>query len=366
MPTYDSRRRPERRARRPQRRVRTVLASPLLLLLAAGCDFPTGLPKWDTQWLVPVRSTSFTVAQLLPTTVTTTADNSAFVVAVAPITIARSLATLCSACVAANGQVVAKPAFTTTVSDTLRLPADVAAATLAGGTVTVSITNGLNFDPIRPSATQRGSLTLTLTSGSATVGTLTLNGATDALAPSSTTTRSVTLAAGVPIAGRIAAVLAVSSPAGDPVRIDAGESFSVTVTPQTVRVSDVTVAVSGKSVAIQPVELKVNDIDQSLIDRVRAGALVLNIVNPFGVTGTLNLTIAGPGVTIRKQVQLGTGATTQRVPFTTDEIKSILGRSGVTFAATGPVSSAQPVKVTPSQAVQVNAQLELTLGSQGS
>ncbi len=365
MPTYDPRRRRERRARRPQCGVRAGLAT-VLLLLAAGCDFPTSLPKWNTQWLVPVRNTEFTVAQLLPTAVITTADNSAFVVSVAPITISRSLAALCAACVPVNGLVVAKPAFTATVSDTLRLPSDVAAATLAGGTVAVSIANGLDFDPIRPSATQRGTITLTLTSGSATIGTLTLNGATDVLPANSSLTRSVTLASGVPVSGKIAAVLAVSSPAGDPVRIDASETFSITVTPQTIRVSDATVAVSGKSVAIQPVELNVSDIDQSLIDRVQAGALVLGIVNPFGVTGTLNLTIVGPGVTIRKPVQLGTGATTQRVPFTTDEIKSILGRSGVTFTATGPVSSPQPVKVSPAQAAQVTAQLELTLGSQGS
>ncbi len=339
----------------------------LLLALAAGCDFPTSLPKWDTQWLVPVRTTSLPVTQLLPTSVGTSADGLSFVVSVAPITISRSLGELCSACGAVNGLIVPKPAFSASVSDTLRLPSDVAGATLVGGPMPSSISNGFNFDPIRPSATARGTLALTLSSGAATAGALTLSGATDSVPAGSTTTRAIPLTTGAAVTGKIAAVLAINSPAGDPVRIDAGQRFGVTVSPQTVRVSDVTVAVTGKSVSIQPVELSVSDIDQSLVDRVRAGALVLNIVNPFGVTGTLTMTISGPGVTIRKPVQLGTGSTTQRVPFTEDEIRSILGKSGVSFTASGSVNAAQPVKLTPSQAVQVTAQLELTLGStQGS
>ncbi len=335
----------------------------LLLALTAGCDFPTSLPKWDTQWLIPVQNTSLTASQLLPASVGTSADGLSFVVSVAPVTISRSLGELCGACNALSGLTVPKPAFTATVSDTLRLPADVAAATLGGGTVPVTISNGFGFDPIRPSATARGTLALTLSSGAATAGTLTLDGATDSVPRGSTSTRAVPLATGAAVSGKIAAVLSINSPAGDPVRIDASQRFSVTAAPQSSRVSDVTVAVNGKSVSIQPVNLSVSDIDQSLVDRVRAGTLVLNIVNPFGVTGTLTMIIAGPGVTIQKPIQLGSGSTTQRVPFTEDEIRSILGKSGVSFTAGGTVNAAQPVKLTPSQAVQVVAQLELTLGS---
>ncbi len=369
MPTYDPRRRPARGA--PGRfghvRLRRAPVPLLLLALAGGCDFPTSLPRWDTQWLVPVRSTSVTVGQLLPAGVSTSPDGSAFLVTMAPLTISRSLGELCSACTVLNGATVPKPAFTATVSDTLRLPSDVAGATLDVGTMPATISNGLGFDPIRPSATARGTVQLTLPSGLYTAGGLTLDGATDSLPAFSTSTRAISLAGGVAISGKIAAVLAVNSPAGGTVRIDTNQRFGVTMSPQAVRVLSVNVLVNGKSVSIQPVELNVGDIDQSLVERVRGGALVLHLVNTFNVTGTLTMTITGPGVTIRKPVQLGTGVTTQRVPLTEQELQSILGRSGVSLTASGAVNATQPVVLTPKSSVQVTAQLELTLGSnQGS
>ena len=116
---------------------------------------------------------------------------------------------------------------------------------------------------------------------------------------------------------------------------------------------------------IQAAQLNVSDIDASLVERVKAGALVLDITNPFGVTGPLTLRITGPGVNLTRSVQLGSGQTTQTVPFTQEEIQSILGRSGVTFSATGAVGATQAVKLAPSQVVQLNAQLELTLGPKG-
>ena len=361
MLLYAPRRCSPRRSRHlfPARTLRG--AWPVMLLVAGGCDVPTSLPKWDTQWLVPVENTSFPVTQLLPASVTMTADRSAFVVPVAPLTLTRPLAVLCGACGALSGQRVAKPAFTATLTDTLRLPSDVPAATLAGGAVVIAITNGFAFDPIRPGGLARGTVTVTLTSGGSALGTVALDGTVDALPPGGTVTRSVPLSA-APVAGRIVLTLTVISPAGEVVRIDPTERFALTATPQGLRMSDVTVSVTQKPVTIQAAQLNVSDIDASLVERVKAGALVLDITNPFGVTGPLTLRITGPGVNLTRSVQLGSGQTTQTVPFTQEEIQSILGRSGVTFSATGAVGATQAVKLAPSQVVQLNAQLELTLG----
>ena len=356
---------PRRRGVRPRgrRRLRATLrALPLLALLTGACDLPTSLPKWDTQWQIPVKSTTLSVGQLLPSNVTITSDKSAFQVAVQPVTFGRSLAQMCgAACVGASGQTVPKPAFTATFADTLRLPADLSQATLTGGTVGIAISNGLGFDPIRPSATARGTAVLTLTSGGTTVGTLTLDGNTDALPAHATTTRTLTLTGGV-VAGRIAVSLTLSSPAGDPVRIDANQQLNITATPQNVRLSDATVSVSQKPVSLQPVDLDVSDIDQSLVDHVKAGALLLTINNPFAVTGTMTLHITGPNVNISKPIQLTAGTTTQSVPFTQAEIQSILGKSGVSFTASGPLSASTAIKISPAQSASINAQLQLTLG----
>ncbi len=365
MPTYAPRRRPERWARgcSGHARVRLGSCASLLLVLAAGCDFPTSLPKWDTQWLVPIKSTSVPVGQLLPASVSTTADGSAFLVSVAPVTLVRTLAELCPDCAASNGQTVPKPAFTVTLADTLRLPSDVAGATLDASTIPATISNGLGFDPIRPGAAARGSLTLTLSSPPHTAGQLTVDGVTDSIPAGSTRAWEIALASGVAVGSAIPAVLVINSPAGSAVRLDTSQRFAVTISPQAVRVLAVNVPVNGTTVSIEPIELNLGEIDPSLVERVRGGALVLDIANSFGVTGTLTMTISAPGATIRKPVQLGTGSTTQRIPLTEQELQSILGKSGVTFTASGTVDAAQPVALTPSLTVQVNAQLELTLGS---
>jgi hypothetical protein len=334
-------------------------AAPMLALLAGACDYPTSLPKWDTQWLVPAKSTTLSPGQLLPANVTLASDNSAFLASVAPVTISRTLGELCAACV--NGQLAAKPFFTSTPTDTLRFPTGVSSATLAGGTVSISINNGLNFDPIRPGASARGSLQLTLTSGGSTVGTLTLDGNSDALPAGQTTTRTITLTAGA-VSGKITVSMTVTSPQGDPVRLDTSQHFNVTATPQSIRFSDVTVSVTQKQVSVQQQTMNFSDVDQSVIDRVKdPSSLVLTINNPFAVTGTLTINFINAATPVTKQLTLSSGTTTQRVSFTHQELQSLLGRE-VTLSATGTVNAAAAVKITPSQVVQINTQLELTLG----
>jgi hypothetical protein len=336
-------------------------ALPMLALLAGACDYPTSLPKWDTQWLVPSKSTTLSAGQLLPSSVTLASDNSAFLVSVAPVTISRSLGELCSACSGLNGLTTPKPPFNSTPTDTLRFPPEVSSASLAGGTVAIAINNGLGFDPIRPGVGARGTLQLTLTSGGTTVGTLTLDGNSDALPAGQTTTRTITLGAGA-VSGKITVLMAVNSPLGDPVRIDTNQRFSVTATPQAIRFSDVTVTVSQKAVTVNQQTMDFSDIDQAVIDRVKdPSSLVLTIANPFAVTGTLSLKFINAAQPLTKQVTLSGGTTTQKVSFTHQELQSLLGRV-ITLQATGTVNAATAVKITPAQVLQINTQLELTLG----
>jgi len=344
---------------RPGRRFRAAL----LALLLTGCDYPTASPQWYTEWLVPVKTTRLMPTQLLPATVSAVADGSAFQVAVAPTTLARSLGQLCSACGAFSGQNVPKPAFTATLADTLDLPASVSSAGLVGGTVSVAITNGFSFDPLRPSATARGSLTVTLTSGTTTVGTLTISGTDTALPAGTTLTRDVALSNGT-VTGGLVATLTLTSPAGDVVRVDPSQSFSVTVTPQPIRVTSVSVVVSQKTVSVQEATLDLSDVDQALIDRVHGGTLVVTVDNPYTVAGPLSLTISGGGLTspLTKALNLTAGRSTQRIDFTLPEIKSMLGHAGLLVRATGTVSAPAPVPVTPWQSVGITTELDLIVG----
>lgn len=346
-------------------RTRSVVrAAALLALLAGGCDYPTSSPKWYTEWLVPIKDTRLSGAELLPASVSTVADGSAFLVAVSPTTMTRTLGQLCGqVCVQGSGSSMPKPAFAASLVDTLDLPGGVSAATLVGGTVSVSVTNGFSFDPLRPSATARGSLTIALTSGTTTLGTLTLSGSDTALPPGTTLRRDLALGNG-PVSGGVLVTLTLTSPAGDPAWIDASQGLSVTATAGSVRVTSVAVVVNEKPVAVQPMPLDLSDVDQSLIDRVHGGTLVVKVDNPFPITGPMTLTINGGGLSapVRKTVAVLTGQSTQRVDFALPELQSILGRAGLEVRGDGVVSAATPVAVTPWQSVLITTQLDLIVG----
>src|SRR5438309_3732195 len=167
------------------------------LALLAACDFPTKAPNWDMTWNVPAKSTSISVNTFLPNGVSVTSAGNGFQVSVATVTITRTLAGDCPQCVAANGQTVPKPAFTSSGSGSATLPSGISSATLSGDTLFATIQNGYNFDPIRPGGGNNGFIVIEVKSGTATIGKDSLNGATSSLPAGSTTTRKIPLAGNV-------------------------------------------------------------------------------------------------------------------------------------------------------------------------
>src|SRR5262245_41544893 len=116
-----------------------ALVCALGALSLAACDIPTEPPKLDQRWIIPAKSTTIDVAQLLPTGVSLV--GSAFSVNVSPVTVSQTLATSCPACSAVNGLSAPVPAFSSNITSTVVLPANVSAATLSAGTVNLSIQN---------------------------------------------------------------------------------------------------------------------------------------------------------------------------------------------------------------------------------
>lgn len=352
------------RAPRRPRRVFSLLATPLVAGLGA-CDFPTELPKWDTIWVVPGEATTIAVSRLLPGSVQVVPGGTAFVLSLPSVNFSRTLGEICSACSAAQGLTVPKPAFTATLVDSIALPANVLSARLTGGEIGLRLSHTFSFDPIRPSATARGYVVVTVTSSTAT-GSVTLArdsiaGETTAFAPGTTLARTLSLATAT-INRPVTITVRVFSPAGDPVTINTSQGFSVTATPTQVQISEAQVRVANQSVSAQQVQLDL-DIDRGIADRVKGGALLLDMQNPFSVSGTLTLTFSTPNAVVRKQVQLQPGSNTTRVPFNEPEIRSILRDKPVQFAATGNLSApASGTAVRPSQVVTIRSRLEVTFG----
>lgn len=359
---------PRRRTPTRQVAVRRLLGRAALVGVVSaigGCDFPTSLPRWDTRWLVPARSTVLTVDQLLPANVVASTAGSTFQVVVAPVTFSRSLLDFCgAACLALQGATGPKPAFTASIADTLRLPSNVAGATIVDGSVSVALTNGFAFDPLQPGAGgPTGTIAVTISSGSTTVGTLTLSGTSERFAPGTTITRSVPLSPAA-VGNRLAIVVTLVSPAGDPVRVDTNERVTIVATSQGVHVSQVMAIVAARPVALRPFTVDLTSIDASIIDRVQGGALIVSMTNPFGVSGALTMTVSNAGMPISKPVDVRPGPTTQHIPLTRDEVKALLGRA-ITVNATGTLGAGTAVPLSAADTARVTTQLDLTFGTQG-
>lgn len=340
---------------------------PLLALLTslAGCEIPTDLPGVESRWIVPGEQTRFGVASILPGDVSLTSDSSAFVVAFDAQSFSETLGGLCAACQTADGLTVPKPPFVAEFEQAIEFPSEVSSIEVVDGQVQVSITNGLNFDPIRPGGGAKGTLTLTITDDADgdVLGTLVIDGFATAFAPGAVLDRTVDL---VPssVQGSIVATVGIDSPAGDPVTIDADLGVSVTATPDGITVSAVEIDVSGLSVDLDDVSLGVEDVDADVVDRIIEGGFVLDVANPFGVAADFQLSLTGPTIApIVKSVSIGHEPTsTVRVDFSGDELRSFMGHPDVMLSGAAVVDSgAGPVMVDPGEELVLSASLDLTL-----
>ncbi|MDB4898472.1 MAG: hypothetical protein JWN53_280 [Gemmatimonadetes bacterium] len=330
------------------------------LALLGACDIPSSSPLVDTRWTVPAPSTTISVGSLLPSGVTILADSSGFAVAVDPVSVIRALSQDCSACASANGLTVPKPAFTAQASAGTALPSDIASATLTAGTLAIALRNNYNFDPLRPSSTARGFVVFTVSSGATQLGRDSVNGATLALPPGGTLTRVIPLAGTVTGSAPVTVTVKLDSPAGDSVQMDASRTIGATATPSGIVVASASVVVAGRQVSATST-IDLSQVDSSVINHVESGSLLLDVANPFGVTGTLAVRFSAPGITpIDKSVPLAADSSSPSIAFTSAELRQLFGHL-VTITFSGPVSAAAPVTVSPKQAVVVTSHLDVNV-----
>lgn len=336
-----------------------------LCLPVVGCDIPTEPPEFESRWVVPAEETRYGVEQLLPGAVSFTPDSTAFLVDFDPVSYSETLGRLCAACALADGSTVPKPAFSDAFSSSIAFPPEVSSIEVIDGVVELELVNGLNFDPIRPSSDTFGWLTLTITdeADGDVLGTLVVDGEDTAFAPGATLVRNVDLVEAT-VEGPVVAEVAVASPLGDPVTIDASLSVSATATPTNVTVGGVVIDVAGRSVNLDPVPLDVQDVDAELAERVVEGAFLLDVANPFGVGAEFDISISGPTITtIQKSATIGpAGESTIRIEFTGEEIRRFLGEPDVELSGGAVIDPGTgPILVSPGEQFVLSAALDLTL-----
>jgi hypothetical protein len=351
----------------------------VLLAALGACELPTRLPQWNQNWIIPGDSTTISVSQLLPTsgelTMSTVGNQPVFALSVAaPGTYSQSLGQICSACAAANGTTVPKPAFTLSDSVSTALPSDVVAATVVSGTLSYTITNGFSFDPIRPNAAGApyGWFVLRVMNGTTLVAIDSVDGSVTAIGKNGATLpRSVPVAlagGSVTLDGTksIRVYLTLNSPQGDPVTINSSQSISISFQPTPVSLSQAQVQIGTQSVTANQTDIDLSGLgDQGLINRVQGGTVHLIIASPFGVQGTLTATFSAAGIVpITKTLGLTTAAQqTQDIMLSASELRSLLGKS-VTLDVSGSVSSPSgTVTLSPTQALRVTSTFQIILST---
>ena len=351
----------------------------LVLAGVAACDVPTKLPTWDQTWLIPGDSTRVAVSELLPKsgelTVSTAGGQPVFALNIAaPAAISRSLGQVCSACAAANGTTVPKPAFTVSDSTGIAMPTDLVSATIVGGGLAYTITNGFNFDPIRPSAAGApyGYFVVRIMNGTTLVAVDSVNCKDIALGRNGATLqRALPLnvgagSLGITRSAPVEVYVTLDSPAGDPTTINASQSFSVSIQPAPIALSRAQVNLANQQINAAQTSVDLSAVsDQALINRVQGGTLHLAISSPFGVQGTLTATFSAPGAAaIVKTIPLTTAAQqTPDVSLTATELRSLLGHTA-TLTVSGTVSSPSgTVTLTPTQVLDVKSTFEIILST---
>mgnify|MGYP006091714967 CR=1 FL=1 len=333
-------------------RLRTASAAALACFLFVACEVPTDPPLLKQRWIVPIEEVTLSVDQLLPTGVTVAGDD--FSVSIDPFNTAKSLAIICGACVDLNGLTAPAPSFSTLLTASGGLPADVSAAVISSANIEVAVQNGLSFDP----TTGGGSLTITIYDGQdgTTLGEVVVDPATGPMIPGGTLTRTISVGPSS-IGATLFAAVAVVSVGGQVALINTANQITVTTTTTSMLVSAATVNVGSQSVDFDPEPLDVEDIDNQLVDRIQEASLLLDIVNPFGVSVSATIVI-GP---TSKALSIDTGATSSTsITYTNSELQSWLGQPGITFSGSG-VASGESITVSARDELTIQVTLDATI-----
>ena len=321
-------------------------------LLFAACEYPTGPPMLEHRWIIPIQETSMSVDELLPAGIVVSGND--FSVSMDPFATSQSLGALCGACAALNGLTALAPAFATSFNASENLPADVTAATISSASLEVQIANGLSFDPIAGG----GSLTITISDreGGAELGQVVIDGATEEIPAFGTVTHTIRIGS-ADIGTTFFASVNVSSVGGQLALINTSQQITVTTTTTSLLLSSAMVNVSNQPVDLDEAELDVGDIDEELTDRIQDGNVILDVVNPFGVSVAGTLTI-GP---TSKSYSIPPDATsTVVIDYTADELRSILGQENITLSGSGTVSGGA-ITVRPNDEMLVTVSIDMTL-----
>lgn len=333
----------------------------------AACEFPTEFPRWEQTWEVPGERITVSVAELLPAGVEISADGSSFVTEARGVSMQATLSDMCpTECASLDGLVAPKPEFGDTVSTTTTLTPDLVSAVLAGGAFNVTMAHSLDFDPLRPSqdtANPRGYIVVRITSNGNVVAEDSIHGDDRAFPADSSISPNLQIQP-VEITNSLDIEIQIYSPAGDPTMIDLSDTLGVTMAPSDIQIAEATVYLAPTPVDGEPVAMDLSGVDSTLVERVQSGAFVVDVSNPFAVTGTLDLTFTLPSGTIQRSLAIDQGDYQERLELDGQELRDLLGSAAVSLVTSGSIAGSGAggtVTINPAQVLILDNDFELVV-----
>jgi hypothetical protein len=358
-----------------------------LAMIAAACAFPTESPNWDMTWNLPVpddNALSISVTKLLPSGVDTITPAGTTTLALnAKIngtpSINRTLGVQCPSCPTATAP---KPAFTApTATTVINLSAGTSlnSATLfTGSQIVVTLNNGFKFDPINPPGGTAGTITVTVSNGATTLGTLTLQGPAQTIPAGQQKQFTIPLSGTINTAQPINVVMTMDSPAGaagSPVQMNPNDPFTASAVP-TLNVSGATVTIGSQSLnSTTGTPIDLSSIDSSIVNRITAdnqnrGTMYLTVTNPFTVGANATITFRSPAGALSpmtpftRNVAIAAAASASTptisnvvIDLTGNELRSIFGRE--IEAVFGGTTVAGSTSVTPTQSITATSRIQV-------
>jgi hypothetical protein len=331
-------------------------------------------PEWDVDTRVPFSSEPLSVADYLPGSVDIATVNGQSVFTVEPQqgTLDFSLGEMCPACI--HNATLPVPTFEHVDSLEVEFTdLDLAGVEVVQASLTLTVVNGLNFDPLRPDPDPGVAGFLELEVRDLGTGALlrdtVLNGATQSI-PGNTTSQITFLLADATITDGFQVVSHVFSPAdGQTVQMDTAQTISLQAVLDQLQVAAVIASVAGDTLDESFTVDIDEDVRAEVRERVQSGGFELELIHDLELDGAFEMSIAGSLADLfsgdaAREVRLGgltlTPTVVQIGQLTVPEIELIIdfadahiGYRAVAFGTrTGPRGRLNLSRFTPDQTLR--------------
>ena len=135
------------------------------------------------------------------------------------------------------------------------------------------------------------------------------------------------------------------------------EQLTVAATDIALIISSGTVNLESHQVEIDPIQLDLEHIGSEVTEKIVNGSLILDVVNPFGVslTGNINIGPTSKGFSISES-----GVSTTAVSYTGNELRSFIGQEGATLSLFG-TADGSSVTVRPGQELTIEVKIDCVI-----